>query len=96
MKKTHFVRPKSSIEGRETRVKRHITVSSRKHDVKAKRILYIRNEEPRSMSIITSALSGMTGGGILLSFLGPAGAIAGGIVGAAITGYSEFVNQVKK
>lgn len=53
----------------------------------------VSHSEPRSISIITSALSGMTGGGMLLSFLGPGGAIAGGIVGAVITGYSEFVNQ---
>jgi hypothetical protein len=51
------------------------------------------NYEPKAISVITSALSGMTGGGILLSFLGPAGAITGGIVGAVVTGYSEIVNQ---
>jgi hypothetical protein len=48
------------------------------------------NYEPKAISVITSALSGMTGGGILLSFLGPAGAITGGIVA------KEGVQIVKK
>ena len=46
------------------------------------------------MSIITSALSGVTGGTMLGSIFGTAGAIIGGIAGIIITGLADYRHQM--
>ena len=55
------------------------------------------NEEVKEFNkqkIAISTLSGTTGGAMLgASILGIAGAVLGGIVGAAITGFSEYKSQ---
>ena len=47
------------------------------------------------LSIITSASSGLMGGSMIFSFLGLAGIIGGAMLGAFITGYSDYLRVVR-
>lgn len=51
--------------------------------------------ESEVMAVITAAFSGMTGGGIVGSFLGVPGVIGGGVIGAIISGLAEHVHAKK-
>ncbi len=59
----------------------------------------IRHHETRKkpsnfMSIVTSALSGVTGGTMIGAIFGTTGAIIGGVVGIFITGLADYRHQV--
>jgi len=48
----------------------------------------------QKMSIITTAVTGATGGGVIGAiFGGPIGTIIGGVVGALVSGYSDYQHQ---
>ena len=53
-----------------------------------------KNEElniDQKMSIITTAVTGATGGGVIGAiFGGPIGTIIGGVIGAIVSGYSDY------
>ena len=55
----------------------------------------VNQGESEVMAVITAAFSGMTGGGIVGSFLGVPGVIGGGVIGAIISGLAEHVHAKK-
>lgn len=51
--------------------------------------------EGKSLGIVSSALSGTTGGALIGATFGIVGSIVGGIVGGIITGYSGYKSDHK-
>lgn len=49
--------------------------------------------ENKSLGIISSALSGTTGGALIGSTFGIAGGVIGAILGGFVTGYSGYKNE---
>jgi uncharacterized membrane protein len=48
----------------------------------------------QKISIITTAVTGATGGGVIGALIGgPVGAIIGGLFGSIISGYSDYQHQ---
>lgn len=59
-----------------------------------KRLIKVIHED-NGISIVSSALSGTTGGALLGSNFGIVGGIIGSILGAIITGYSGYLDKNK-
>ncbi len=50
----------------------------------------------KNLGIISSALSGTTGGALIGSTFGIIGSVAGAILGGLVTGYSGYKNEEDK
>lgn len=61
-----------------------------KHKVMSEKV------DNKNLGIISSALSGTTGGALIGSTFGIVGSIVGGIVGGFVTGYSGYRNEEDK